>query len=125
MSKKRSVIDDLNNVIETMNKAEQFIADMDYEDFLEDEKTLFAVSKAIELIGETLKHIPEDIKDRYSEVPWDDIYGMRNFLAHNYFASDQDEIWQTLKEDIPKLKPVIMSILEETLRTAEDPKNPH
>ena len=63
MSKrKRSILDDLNNVIETMDKAVQFIGDMEYEDFSEDEKTLFAVAKAIELIGETLKHVPEDIK---------------------------------------------------------------
>ena len=73
------------------------------------------MAKAIELIGETLKHIPEDIKNKYPEVPWEDIYGMRNFLAHNYFASDREEIWKTLKEDIPELKPVIKEILEAEL----------
>lgn len=71
-----------------MNKIDRFIGDMDYETFIEDEKTMFAVAKAIEIIGDTLKHIPEEIKVKYSFIPWEDIYGMRNFLAHNYFGSD-------------------------------------
>ncbi len=120
MSKKRSVVVDLNNVLETMDKIDQFVGDMDYEDFLEDEKTMFAVSKAIEIIGETLKHIPEDIKERYSIVPWEDIYGMRNFLAHNYFGADIDEVWETVKEDIPKLRQTIAKILEEEKTKIEE-----
>jgi len=115
MSKKRSVITDLKNALDTMDKIDVFTENMDHEDFLEDEKTLFAVAKAIEIIGESLKHIPEEIKDRYSEIPWDDIYGMRNFLAHNYFGSDQEEVWKTIKEDIPELKPTIRKILSEEI----------
>ncbi|MCK4763221.1 MAG: DUF86 domain-containing protein [Candidatus Aminicenantes bacterium] len=115
-SRERSIIDDLSNVIDTMDKAGRFIEDMDYEDFLDDEKTLFATAKAIELIGETLKHIPENIKDSYPNVPWADIYGMKNFLVHNYFASDSEEIWKTLKEDLPELRPVIQEILDRELQ---------
>ncbi|MCP5103286.1 MAG: DUF86 domain-containing protein [bacterium] len=113
MSKKRSVAEDLKNVLETMEKIDRFVEGMDYEDFLEDEKTMFAVAKAIEIIGETLKHVPEETKENYADVPWEDIYGMRNFLAHNYFGSDQDEIWKTVKEDIPELKLIISKIMEE------------
>lgn len=113
MSKKRSVVADLKNVLETMDKIDKFTENMDHEDFLEDEKTMFAVAKAIEIIGETLNHIPEEIKEEYSNVPWDDIYGMRNFLAHNYFGSDQDEVWKTVKEDIPELRLTINKILSE------------
>jgi uncharacterized protein with HEPN domain len=113
MSKERSIIDDLNNVLETMEKIDRFTEGMDYEDFLDDEKTMFAVAKAIEIIGDILKHIPEEIKEKHSIVPWEDIYGMRNFLAHNYFGSDQDEVWKTVKDDIPELRPIISKILDE------------
>jgi len=109
------VIIDLKNVLSTIDKIDKFIEHMEHEDFLEDEKTLFAVAKAIEIIGESLKHIPEEIKDKYSEIPWEDIYGMRNFLAHNYFGSDQEEVWKTIKEDIPELRPAIRRILDEEI----------
>lgn len=112
MSKKRDVVNDLENVLETIGKAEMFVEGVEYEDFLEDDKTIFAVSKAIELIGETLKHVPEEIKAQYPEVPWEDIYGMRNFLAHNYFNSDVDEMWKTVKDDIPGLKLILQGILQ-------------
>jgi uncharacterized protein with HEPN domain len=116
MSKKVfPVIENLNHVLETMDKIGEFVGDMSSEDFLEDDKTLFAVSKAIEIIGEILKHIPERIKKEYSDVPWEDIYGMRNFLAHNYFGSDKEEIWTTTKEDIPELRPIIKQILDNEL----------
>lgn len=97
-----------------------FVEGIDYEDFLEDEKTIFAVSKAIELVGETLKHIPEEIKAQYPDVPWEDIYGMRNFLAHNYFNSDVDEIWKTVKDDIPGLKIVLQGILHKESKKLQE-----
>ncbi len=123
MPKKRSVVEDLKDTLGTMDKIEKFIENMDYEDFLEDEKTMFAVAKAIEIIGETLKHIPEEIKEKYSNVPWEDIYGMRNFLVHDYFGSDQDEIWKTANEDIPELKTTISKILSEELEKIKKASN--
>ncbi|MCI0471805.1 MAG: DUF86 domain-containing protein [Candidatus Aminicenantes bacterium] len=69
MSKKYPLIENLKNVLETMNKIDRFIGDMDYDTFLEDEKTMFAVAKAIEIIGDTLKHIPKEIKVKYSFIP--------------------------------------------------------
>jgi len=124
MSRKRSPVNDLKNVLETIGKAEMFVEGIEYEDFLEDEKTIFAVSKAIELVGETLKHVPEEIKAQYPDVPWEDIYGMRNFLAHNYFSSDVDEIWKTVKDDIPELKPILQDILQkESEKLQEENKN--
>ncbi|MGE5339996.1 MAG: DUF86 domain-containing protein [Candidatus Omnitrophota bacterium] len=113
MFKRRSVIEDLKNAIETIDKIDCFIGDMDYDGFIEDEKTMFAVSKAIEIIGEILKHIPDEIKKKYADIPWQDIYGMRNFLTHNYFNSDQEEVWKTVKEDIPELKLKLNQILAE------------
>ena len=115
MSKVIPIIENIKNVLDTMDKISQFVGDMSYDDFIEDDKTLFAVSKAIELIGETLKHFPETIKREYPGVPWQDIYGMRNFLAHNYFDSDKDEIWMTVNDDIPELRPIIEQILKKEL----------
>jgi len=124
MSKKqkRSTINDLKNILETIEKIDRFIENMDFEDFSEDEKTLFAVSKAIEIIGEIVNHLPQELKDRYSLVPWEDIYGMRNFLVHNYFGSDQDEVWKTINEDIPDLKPIIQKILSEEMKDKQTDK---
>jgi len=104
MSKKTfPVMENLIHVLDTMDKMGQFVGDMDLEDFQEDDKTIFAVSKAIEIIGEMLKRFPQEIKEQYPAVPWQDIYGMRNFLAHNYFGSDKDEIWKKRNPSFPKM----------------------
>lgn len=77
---------------------------MDYAAWHEDEKTVDAVVRNIEIIGEASSHLPDDILERYGDIPWPFIRGIRNVLAHEYFGVDVEVIWKTVKEDLPALK---------------------
>ena len=77
---------------------------MGEEEFLENELVQDAVVRNIEIIGEAVKNIPEDFKKKQNEVPWKDIAGMRDRIAHFYFGIDYELVWLTVKEDIPSLE---------------------
>lgn len=72
-----------------------------------------AVVRNFEIIGEAAKHIPEEYKEKYSELPLKEMTGMRNVLIHDYLGIDYQFIWQTIKEDFPQLKEIITKIVRE------------
>jgi uncharacterized protein with HEPN domain len=94
----------IEDMLEAIDKIERYTKDMDYETWLRDEKTVDAVVRNIEIIGEASAHLPDDILERYSDIPWPFIRGIRNVLAHEYFGVDVEVIWKTVKEDLPALK---------------------
>lgn len=96
-----------------MELAEYFVKDMSYEQFVSDAKTNHAVIRCIEIMGEAAKHVPEDFREKYPEIPWKDIAGMRDKIIHLYFKVSLEKVWLVLKEDIPGLKPLIKKIIVE------------
>jgi uncharacterized protein with HEPN domain len=80
---------------------------MDYNQFQQDTKTVFAVIRALEIIGEGVKKIPDNWKAEYQNVPWKEIAGMRDVLIHHYFGVDYAVVWQTVKKDVPLILPEI------------------
>jgi len=108
---KREVGDYIQDISDAMNKAMEFVEGMEYEDFICDDKTIFAVIRAIEVIGEAVKSIPEDVKKEYPEIPWREMAGMRDKLIHGYFGVNLKRVWKTVKEEIPPLKPLFEKIL--------------
>jgi len=102
----------LKDILDNMEKAENFIKDIDYEGFVKDEKTQYAVVRCIEIIGEATKHIPASIKRRYPQIPWNDMAGMRDKVIHFYFGVNYQKVWKTIKEDIPGIKPLIIKVFE-------------
>lgn len=77
------------------------------------EEKASAVMKKLEIIGEAVKQIPEEVRTQYPEIPWRAIAGMRDLLVHVYWDTDLNLIWQVIEEDLPPLKRVITQILEE------------
>lgn len=80
--------------------------------FFKDEKTIDAVVRNIEIIGEATKHLPDEIKDLDAQIPWKAIAGMRDKLVHDYFGVDIQFVWNTVKDDIPLLLDKITALLD-------------
>lgn len=92
---------------------QEFIEGMDFEAFTADDKTASAVIRKFEIIGEATKNVPEDIRQKYPQIPWRQMAGMRNRLIHAYFGVDYSLVWETAKNQIPLLQPVIAQILKD------------
>lgn len=103
----------LNDISDNMERAERFVGTMDYTTFEDDEKTHFAVIRCIEIIGEAVKNIPDEFRVKYPEINWTDMAGMRDKVIHSYFVVDLELVWLVVKEDIPKIKPLIEKIIKE------------
>lgn len=103
----------VKDILENMIKAENFVENMTYEEFLKDEKTSYAVVRCLEIIGEATKNVPYGIRRKYPEIPWQKMAGMRDKVIHIYFGLKMERIWLAVKKDIPGLKPLIEKVLAE------------
>jgi len=109
----------VKDILEAMEKAESFIGAMERNDFLVDEKTNFAVVRCLEIIGEATKNIPDAIREKYKDVPWRDMAGMRDKVSHFYFGTDFNKVWLAVKKNFPVLKPRIKQVLADIGGRAE------
>ncbi|MFC1620845.1 DUF86 domain-containing protein [Candidatus Omnitrophota bacterium] len=109
----REYKDYLMDIIGAIERIEEFTHGITAKGFEKDEKTIFAVIRALEVIGEAAKKIPLPVRKKYSQIPWLEITGMRNKLIHEYFGVNVKVIWNTVKEDIPSIKPLIKQIAED------------
>jgi uncharacterized protein with HEPN domain len=113
MKRGRVYGDYLRDILEAAEKAEEFLGERDLAAFIADEKTNFAVVRALEIIGEASKRIPPRIRQRHPDVPWREMSGMRDKLAHEYFGVDLRRAHETVRRDIPALKALLRHVLEE------------
>ena len=113
--KKRDYGDFVQDILDSINDVENFIDGMEFEDFINDKKTIYSVVRAIEIIGEAAKNVPEQIRTKYPDVPWKQMAGMRDKLIHEYFGVDLEILWETAKDDVPQLKTPISEVMESYL----------
>ncbi|MCL0068582.1 DUF86 domain-containing protein [Thermodesulfovibrionales bacterium] len=104
----------LKDIFEAMEAIEGFVESMEFDDFKSDDKTSSAVIRKFEIIGEAAKNLSVTIKQKYPIVPWKEMAGMRDKLIHFYFGIKYELVWQTIKDVIPQVKPLIGKILNET-----------
>ena len=100
---KRGNIEFLSDIREAVKRIEQYIEKMNYEDFLNDIKTQDAVVRNLEIIGEATKNISNDFKEKYPQIPWKKLAGVRDRLIHHYFGINYDIVWVIVKEELPEI----------------------
>lgn len=103
----------LRDIFNAMVAIEEFVEEMDFDMFVADDKTTSAVIRKFEIIGEATKNVPESVRQVYPQVPWRQMAGMRDRLIHTYFGVDYSLVWQTVKDDISTLQPIIGQILQD------------
>jgi uncharacterized protein with HEPN domain len=81
--------------------------------FEADEKTVYAVIRALEVIGEAAKKIPAEVRDRYPDVPWRSMAGLRDKLIHDYLRVNIEVVWKTVREDLSALPPRLAQIIDD------------
>ena len=108
----------LKDILLSIDKIENFVDEMSFEEFMKDEKTKSAVIREIEVIGEATKNIPEVIRKRYKELPWKDMARMRDKIIHFYFGVDYEIVWKVVKDRLPDIKNLIKKIV-----SAQERKN--
>ncbi len=94
----------LADILESINKIENYVEGVTYQQFIQDDKTKDAVVRNLEIIGESANQIPKNIRQKFSDVPWFQIIGLRNKMIHGYFVVDYRIVWEIVKKDIPSLR---------------------
>jgi uncharacterized protein with HEPN domain len=110
---RRNILLYIKDILQNMEDAEMFISGQTYDDFVLDKKTVNAVIRSIEVIGEAAKNIPEGIPEKYPTIPWKEMAGMRDKVIHFYFGVDLELVWISVKESIPSIRPLLEDILQE------------
>lgn len=103
----------LYDIKEAVEKIETFTKGFTFEEFAKDIKTVDAVIRNLEIMGEAVKHIPKRVKGKHPDIDWKAMAGMRNILAHEYFGVRMGIIWKTIRERLPELRYEIEEILRE------------
>lgn len=108
---KRDLLDYIADILTATEEVEGFTQGMDFEIFVRDRKTINAVIRSLEVMGEAAKKIPEEVRRRYPDIPWKRIAGMRDKLIHEYHGVDLEIVWAMVKEELPPIKPLVEGVL--------------
>ncbi len=96
----------LRDLIENIDAIESFVAKMNFDGFKQDRKTVYAVTRALEIISEATRRLPEELKARHPEVDWPAVAAAGNVYRHEYEVVDERQLWETIRQDLPRLRTV-------------------
>jgi len=103
----------IEHILESIALIEKYIEDRTKADFFNSVQLQDSVIRRIEIIGEAVKNLSTKLKEKYPEIPWRNIAGMRDLLIHEYFGIDLELTWKVVIKDIPELKVKILKIKNE------------
>lgn len=101
----------LEHILESIVRIEEYVSGVSKEQFESSLKIQDAVLRRLEIIGEAVKNLPIDFKEKYPDIPWKKIAGTRDFLTHEYFDVDTELVWEIIGKDLQDLKSKISKIL--------------
>ncbi|MBS1947994.1 MAG: DUF86 domain-containing protein [Bacteroidetes bacterium] len=93
----------IEDIIDSGNKIIEYSSNLSFEDFIKDNKTIDAVIRNFEIIGEAANRLPEEFKEKYPEIDWHRIRGFRNRIVHDYFGIDFSIVWEIKNSFLPAL----------------------
>jgi uncharacterized protein with HEPN domain len=100
----------LDDICEAIDRIKQYTAGISFDVFSTDRKTIDAVVRNCEIIGEAANRLPDNFKEKYSDIEWHKVVGLRHRIVHEYFGIDLQIIWQILQKDLPSLQKAISRI---------------
>jgi uncharacterized protein with HEPN domain len=106
-------LDYVEDIIDAMTKAETALVDVDYNRFVNDFMINFVVARALEIVGEATKRLPQEVREAYADIPWRDMAGMRDRIIHGYDNVDLRIMWDVVKQEIPQIKPQLQQLLDD------------
>jgi uncharacterized protein with HEPN domain len=101
----------LDDILEASQRIRSYTDGLSLSDLRADQKTIDAVVRNLEVMGEAIKKLPAEIRDRHPDVPWKKIAGLRDILIHEYFGIDLDIIWDVVQTKLPALTEQVAAIL--------------
>ena len=113
MAERKNIKVYLDDILESIEKIESYLDDVSENEFENNPEKQDAVIRRLEIIGEAVKHIPQNIREKYSDIPWREIAGMRDIMIHEYFGVSISLIWKTVNTDLIKLKNKLLNIRNE------------
>ena len=106
-------LDYIEDIIDAMDKAEIALTGVNFERFSEDFIINFAVARALEIVGEATKRVPQEVCMAYPPIPWRNMAGMRDRIIHGYDNVNLRILWDVVKQEIPEIKPHLQQILQD------------
>ncbi len=103
----------LQDILDAINQIEEYQKEMTLEEFINDRKTVEAIVRNLEIIGEAANNIPSEFKTVHHNIPWREMISMRNKVLHEYFGVDLEILWKTTHEDLQQLKQNIERLAKE------------
>lgn len=94
----------LMHILDAIEEIESYVSHVDFDVFMENSMMRFACIKQMEIIGEASNHMSTETKEKFSNIEWSQIVGMRNVFVHEYFGIDSSLVWEIIKNDLPELK---------------------
>ncbi len=110
---KRDYREYIKDILQECEFVRKYTQGIEYEDFLESDLLRHAVVRALEVIGEAVKNLPNELLEKYPQIEWKRVKGMRDKLAHAYFGVDYELLWRVIKEELPSLCNVVKDMLDE------------
>lgn len=105
----------LEDILEAIGKILSYTDSISFKDFSSDSKTIDAVIRNLEIIGEAIKKVPEDTRKLKPEIEWKNIAALRDILIHEYFGIDNEIVWDIIRNKLPVLKDQISDLLKDLL----------